>query len=116
MLWASGRSSGAALKTFTPAFGHVSSLTIEYNEHRNGVSNGRMEVAETKTIGVVLNGEPRRVPQGFHVVQLLEFLAIDASKVAVELNRSIVRKQDWSATIVEEGAELEVVWFVGGGL
>jgi sulfur carrier protein len=90
--------------------------TIEYNEHRNGVSNGSMEVAETKTIGVVLNGEPRRVPQGFHVARLLEFLAIDASKVAVELNRSIVRKQDWSTTIVEDGAELEVVWFVGGGL
>jgi thiamine biosynthesis protein ThiS len=80
------------------------------------VSNGCMEVAETKTIGVVLNGEPRRVPKGFHVAQLLEFLAIDGSRVAVELNRSIVRKQDWSATAVEDGAELEVVWFVGGGL
>jgi thiamine biosynthesis protein ThiS len=75
-----------------------------------------MEVAETKTIGVVLNGEPRRVPQGFHVARLLEFLAIDPSRVAVELNRAIVRKQDWNATAVEDGAELEVVWFVGGGL
>ena len=102
-------------ETFTPAFGHVSSLTIEYNEHRNGVSNGRMEVAETKTIGVVLNGEPRRIPEGLDVVRLLDFLAIDASRVAVELNRAIVRKQDWSATTVAEGAELEVVWFVGGG-
>ena len=75
-----------------------------------------MEVAETKTIGSVLNGEPRRVPEGLNVAGLLEFLAIDASKVAVELNRSIVRKQDWSATVVEDGAELEVVWFVGGGM
>ncbi len=75
-----------------------------------------MEVAETKTIGIVLNGERKRVPQGFHVAELLEFLAIDGSKVAVELNRSIVRKQDWSAAAVEDGAELEVVWFVGGGV
>jgi thiamine biosynthesis protein ThiS len=75
-----------------------------------------MEVAETKTIGVVLNGEPRRIPQGLNVARLLEFLAIDASRVAVELNRSIVRKQDWSATAIEDGAEIEVVWFVGGGL
>lgn len=75
-----------------------------------------MESAETKTIQVVLNGEPRRVPQGFHVASLLEFLAIDPARVAVELNRSIVRKPDWSATPVDDGAEIEVVWFVGGGV
>lgn len=75
-----------------------------------------MEVAETKTIQIALNGQPRRVPQGLDVVRLLEFLSIDPARVAVELNRSIVRKQDWSATAIEDGAELEVVWFVGGGL
>ena len=48
-----------------------------------------MEVAETKTIRIVLNGEPKRVPEGFHVGRLLEFLAIDPARVAVELNRSI---------------------------
>ncbi len=74
-----------------------------------------MEVAETKTITVSLNGEPRPIPQGFHVAELLEFLAIDPARVAVELNRANVRKQDWSTAIVEDGAELEVVWFVGGG-
>jgi len=74
-----------------------------------------MEASETKTIEVVLNGEPRRVPQGFHVAQLLDFLAIDPARVAVELNRAIVRKQDWSATEVGEGDQIEVVWFVGGG-
>ncbi len=52
----------------------------------------------------------------FHVASLLEFLAIDPGRVAVELNRSIVRKQDWSSAKVEDGAEIEVVWFVGGGL
>ena len=104
------------VETFTPAFGHVSAVTIEYNEHRIGVSNGRMKISETKTIQVVLNGDPKRVPEGLNVARLLEFLAIDASKVAVELNRSIVRKQDWSATAIEDGAQLEVVWFVGGGL
>ena len=49
------------------------------------------------------------------MARLLEFLAIDASRVAVELNRSIVRKQDWNTTKVEGGAQLEIVWFVGGG-
>jgi len=75
-----------------------------------------MKPAVTKTIQVVLNGELRQVPEGLNVASLLEFLAIDASKVAVELNRSIVRKQDWAGAAIEDGAELEVVWFVGGGL
>ena len=79
------------------------------------MSNRPPETFETKTIQVVLNGEPRRVPQGFHVQALLEHLAIDPAKVAVELNRAIVRKQDWRTTAVEEGAAIEVVWFVGGG-
>jgi thiamine biosynthesis protein ThiS len=74
-----------------------------------------MEVAETKTIEVVVNGEAKRVPQGFHVQALVDWLGIDAARVAVELNRAIVRKQDWTGTEVTEGAVLEVVWFVGGG-
>jgi sulfur carrier protein len=73
------------------------------------------ESTETKTIRIVVNGEAKTVPQGLHVAELLEFLAVDPARVAVELNRFIVRKQDWPATAVEEGAQVEVVWFVGGG-
>lgn len=74
-----------------------------------------MEAAESKTIQVTVNGEARSVPKGLDVARLLQHLSIDPARVAVELNRSIVRKQDWAATAVEEGAQLEVVWFVGGG-
>jgi len=70
---------------------------------------------ETKTIAIVLNGEPRRVPEGMNLLGLLKFLEIDEQKVAVELNRSIVRKPEWDAAQVLEGAQIEVVWFVGGG-
>ena len=73
------------------------------------------EVAETKLIRVVVNGEPREVPQGLTVDRLLARLEIDPGRVAVELNRSIVRKPDWPAASVEDGAQLEIVWFVGGG-
>jgi sulfur carrier protein len=74
-----------------------------------------MEIAETKSIQITINGEPKTAPQGLNVKQLLEFLAIDPGRVAVELNRSIVRKLDWISTPVEDGAQVEVVWFVGGG-
>ena len=75
----------------------------------------RMETAETKTIQVVLNGEQRSVPLGLTVDRLLIFLEMDPSRVAVELNGAIIRKPDWLSTQVLEGAQIEVVWFVGGG-
>jgi sulfur carrier protein len=74
-----------------------------------------METIETKTIHIVVNGVPRLVPPALNVAGLLQFLEIDSGKVAVELNRAIVRKKDWATTTIEEGASVEVVWFVGGG-
>jgi thiamine biosynthesis protein ThiS len=74
-----------------------------------------METSETKTIEVVLNGEPRIIPACLTVDGLLIFLEMDPSRVAVELDRAIVRKPDWSNAEVRAGAQLEVVWFVGGG-
>jgi thiamine biosynthesis protein ThiS len=70
---------------------------------------------ETKKIAIVLNGEPRRVPQGLNLAALLQYLEIDGARVAVELNRAIVRKPEWESAEVRDGAEVEVVWFVGGG-
>ena len=75
----------------------------------------RMETSETKTIEVVLNGERRSIPAGLTVDRLLVFLEMDPSRVAVELDRAIVRKPEWPNAEVRDGAQLEVVWFVGGG-
>jgi sulfur carrier protein len=74
-----------------------------------------METAQTKTIQVVLNGESRAVPAGLSVDQLLVWLKMDPSRVAVELNREIVRQPAWPTSEIREGAHVEVVWFVGGG-
>lgn len=49
------------------------------------------------------------------VATLLSWLNMDASRVAVELNREIVRQPAWATSEVNEGAQVEVVWFVGGG-
>jgi len=70
---------------------------------------------EADSIKIVLNGEPRSVPAGLNVASLLECLEIDPAKVAVELNCSIVRKPEWESAQVGDGAQVEVVWFVGGG-
>ena len=74
-----------------------------------------MPVSGTKEIQVVVNGEPRSVPGGLNLAALLAWLNIDSSRVAVEVNRSIVRKTEWKDTSIGEGAALEIVQFVGGG-
>ena len=80
-----------------------------------GCQSPNMENASTKTIQVVVNGKPRDVPEGANITELLRVLEIDPSRVAVELNREIVRKPDWESAEVRDGAQVEVVWFVGGG-
>jgi thiamine biosynthesis protein ThiS len=37
-------------------------------------------------------------------------------RVAVELNRNIVPRDQWAHTHLAEGDQLEIVHFVGGGL
>ncbi len=70
---------------------------------------------QTNEIEIVINGETRRVPDGLNVTALLGWLKIDPSRVAVELNRSIVRQPEWLSTAVPGGSSLEIVQFVGGG-
>jgi thiamine biosynthesis protein ThiS len=66
-------------------------------------------------IAVRINGEEREVPAGLNLKELLLWLKIETDRVAVELNRLIVRKVEWETTRVEAGSEIEIVMFVGGG-
>lgn len=49
------------------------------------------------------------------VAALLEHLDIDARRVAVELNLFVLKRAAFDTTIVNEGDEVEIVNFVGGG-
>lgn len=63
-----------------------------------------------------INGEEREVTEGLTLAALLEQLAIKADRVAVELNREIVRREAWAQTRLQPGDRLEIVQFVGGGV
>ncbi len=66
-------------------------------------------------IEILVNGEQRRVPPGASVDALLAFLELPLDRVAVELNKTLIRKRDWSATTISQGSQVEIVEFVGGG-
>lgn len=64
---------------------------------------------------VVVNGEPREAPTGATLTDLLREFGIDPARVAIELDRRIVKSADWPRTALSDGAEVEIVHFVGGG-
>ena len=64
---------------------------------------------------VELNGEPKELAEGATLLSLVEQLALAPERVAVELNREVVRRADWPAARLSEGDRVEIVHFVGGG-
>jgi thiamine biosynthesis protein ThiS len=67
------------------------------------------------SIDIVVNGEPRAASEGQTILDLLHQLELDPERVAVELDRRIVRQPLWAETPLCAGAQLEIVQFVGGG-
>lgn len=69
----------------------------------------------SQRVEILLNGEPQAVPEGQSVTELLESLGIEPSRVALELDRNILKKTEWANTKLRGGEEVEIVHFVGGG-
>jgi sulfur carrier protein len=65
-------------------------------------------------VNVTVNGEPRELPDGATIHALLNDLKLTPDKVAVELNRRLVRSNKYN-TALKAGDVIEVVTFVGGG-
>jgi sulfur carrier protein len=65
---------------------------------------------------IELNGESTTVPEEVSLLSdLILFLNLTAERLAVEVNRQVVRKKDWSTTALRAGDQVEIVHFVGGG-
>ena len=62
-----------------------------------------------------LNGEPYSVAAPLSLNALLEHLQIDPRRVAVERNFVVIKRDAYVTTIVDEGDQIEIVNFVGGG-
>ena len=64
---------------------------------------------------ITLNGDPHTVPGPISISDLLAGLEIDSRGVAVERNFVVVKRDAYPATLVEDGDQIEIVNFVGGG-
>ena len=67
------------------------------------------------SLSVSINGEHRRVPGGYNLVEMLNELGLDPGRVAVERNLEVVPRSTFREVCVEDGDSFEIVHFVGGG-
>jgi len=66
-------------------------------------------------VTITLNGDRYDIAEPLTVTALLKALSIDARRVAVEHNLTILKRTAFDETVVREGDNVEIVNFVGGG-
>jgi thiamine biosynthesis protein ThiS len=66
-------------------------------------------------VKITLNGDPYDVPGPMTIAGLLTRLDIDSRRVAVERNLVVLKRALFDTTEVNDGDQIEIVNFVGGG-
>jgi sulfur carrier protein len=80
-------------------------------------------------IQLIINGQPRHFPvpnqtppikgnqnaPAFNITQLLEHMALQGKRIAVERNGEIVPRSQFDEQVLTNGDQLEIVVAVGGG-
>ncbi len=64
---------------------------------------------------IIVNDAPVSLPDGANVAALVVQLGLTGARVAVEVNRALVRRAEHVACTLKSGDHVEVVTLVGGG-
>jgi thiamine biosynthesis protein ThiS len=64
---------------------------------------------------IMLNGDPFTITETLTIADLLARLDVDPRRVAVERNFVVVKRDQYGATPIGDGDQIEIVNFVGGG-
>ena len=69
----------------------------------------------TATIGVAVNGQPRQLPPGTSVAELIAIVTGTSTGLATAVNGEVIPRGSWPTTLLAEGDHVEVVTAVQGG-
>ena len=64
---------------------------------------------------ITVNDELRDVPDDLSLQDLIGTLTLPGERLAIELNRGVVRRAEWAKTKLQDNDRVEIVQFVGGG-
>ncbi|MDQ0190318.1 sulfur carrier protein ThiS [Alicyclobacillus cycloheptanicus] len=66
-------------------------------------------------MNIWVNGKERTVSEHITVAELITELELTHERIAVEHNRTILSRTEFSTVTLQDGDVLEIVRFVGGG-
>ncbi len=64
---------------------------------------------------VTINGETRDVAPGTTLLEMLQHLGLNSKTLVVQRNGEIVPREEYMATVLAEGDDVDLIRFVGGG-
>ena len=64
---------------------------------------------------LTINGKADSIEGGSTVLHLLAAKKIDPAVVVVEVNKSIVKKENFGTAVIRDNDSVEILRFVGGG-
>ncbi|MFT5643198.1 MAG: sulfur carrier protein [Janthinobacterium sp.] len=77
--------------------------------------SGMNTEATIANIEIVLNGAPYSVPLVHTLTDLIDALALSNQALALAVNRTVVRRQDWPQQVLAGGDQVDIVRAIGGG-
>lgn len=63
----------------------------------------------------MLNGELRELSAPITVADLVTHLGLSPRRIAVEVNRDVIPREQYPTRALHEGDTIEIVHFIGGG-
>ena len=66
-------------------------------------------------MNILLNGEPRDIPDSTTALQLVEILGLTGKRMAMEINTEIVPRSTFNEHVIQPGDNIEIVGAIGGG-
>lgn len=62
-----------------------------------------------------LNGDPREIEEPRTLGSLVDELGLDRNWVVAERNSEVPDRKSWDETLLQDGDQVELVRFMGGG-
>ena len=66
-------------------------------------------------MNIIVNGDPREVPDAIRMADLVEALGLTGRRIAVEVNQELVPRSTFDAHRLAPGDRVEIIQAVGGG-
>ena len=64
---------------------------------------------------VTINAETKELPEACSVAQMIELLSLQNKRLAVEINKELVPRSEFTSHQIQAGDEIEIVQAIGGG-